>query len=94
MYQLIVMVGFLDYYVEATTAFSFSAQDYAAYHRALEAHLADGDMYYGTFPAGFTWASATSSHQIEGAWDADGNINFQARRIDSFTDIILASRQD
>jgi beta-glucosidase len=25
-----------------------------------------------TFPRGFIWAAATSSHQIEGAWNRDG----------------------
>ncbi|XP_054758147.2 lactase/phlorizin hydrolase-like [Lytechinus pictus] len=27
---------------------------------------------YGTFPDDFAWSSATSSYQIEGAWNADG----------------------
>ena len=30
------------------------------------------DFLYGTFPSDFLWSSATSSYQIEGAWDADG----------------------
>ena len=30
------------------------------------------DFLYGTFPSDFLWSTATSSYQIEGAWDADG----------------------
>ncbi|XP_046546595.1 lactase-phlorizin hydrolase-like [Haliotis rubra] len=30
------------------------------------------DFYYGTFPDNFIWAAASSSFQIEGAFDADG----------------------
>ncbi|XP_054758787.2 cytosolic beta-glucosidase-like [Lytechinus pictus] len=33
----------------------------------------DRDAFlYDTFPEGFIWSSATSSYQIEGAWDTDG----------------------
>ncbi|CAH1801973.1 unnamed protein product [Owenia fusiformis] len=32
----------------------------------------DGKFLYGKFPDDFIWSSATSSYQIEGAWDVDG----------------------
>ena len=31
-----------------------------------------GDFLYDTFPEDFLWGAATSAHQVEGAWDADG----------------------
>ncbi|XP_032801046.2 lactase/phlorizin hydrolase isoform X1 [Petromyzon marinus] len=30
------------------------------------------EFVYGVFPSEFTWSAATSSYQVEGAWDADG----------------------
>jgi hypothetical protein len=35
--------------------------------------LAQDDFLNGKFPDGFIWGAATSSYQIEGAWDADGD---------------------
>lgn len=32
----------------------------------------EDEMYYGKFPAGFAWSSATASYQVEGAWNEDG----------------------
>ena len=37
--------------------------------------MASGDrdeFYYGTFPEGFAWSTATASYQIEGAVKEDG----------------------
>ena len=34
----------------------------------------DEPLLYDTFPADFIWAAATSAHQVEGGWDADGTV--------------------
>ncbi len=33
----------------------------------------DEPLLYDTFPTDFIWAAATSAHQVEGGWDADGS---------------------
>ena len=33
---------------------------------------ASDDFLYDTFPNDFLWSTATSSYQIEGGWNADG----------------------
>jgi lactase-phlorizin hydrolase len=33
----------------------------------------DEPLLYDTFSPDFIWAAATSAHQIEGGWDADGS---------------------
>ena len=33
------------------------------------------DLLYDKFPDGFLWGTATSSYQIEGAWNVDGEIH-------------------
>lgn len=34
--------------------------------------LEEDDFYYNSFPEVFAWSTATSSYQVEGAWDKDG----------------------
>ena len=34
----------------------------------------DDDLLYDTFPNGFLWGTATSSYQIEGAWNISGKL--------------------
>ena len=45
----------------------------------LTSHVCDGetddDLLYDTFPDGFLWGTATSSYQIEGAWNVDGKLH-------------------
>ncbi|XP_046643168.1 lactase-phlorizin hydrolase-like [Daphnia pulicaria] len=38
----------------------------------VSAIFVDEPLLYDTFPPDFIWASATSAHQIEGAWNVDG----------------------
>ena len=35
----------------------------------------DEPLLYDTFPDDFMWAAATSAHQVEGGWDADGTLS-------------------
>lgn len=32
-------------------------------------------MLYEDFPPDFLWSSATAAYQVEGGWDADGNLS-------------------
>ena len=40
----------------------------------LSTASAADSFYYGDFPSDFAWGTATSSYQIEGAWNEDGNV--------------------
>lgn len=40
----------------------------------------DEPLLYDTFPSGFIWAAATSAHQVEGGWNADGRNTTAVRK--------------
>ena len=69
-------VAFISGFISYVTSYQFSPDEYAAYQRALDLTpmVRDDELYYGTFPEGFNWCTATSAYQIEGAWDVDGKI--------------------
>ncbi len=46
----------------------------------VSAIFVDEPLLYDTFPPDFIWASATSAHQIEGAWNVDGNLSKNKKR--------------
>ena len=54
----------------------------------------DDDFLYDVFPNGFLWGSATSSYQIEGGWDADGNVLFIYTFQYCMTEILLYQPYD
>ncbi len=39
----------------------------------------EDEFYYGTFPDGFLWSTATASYQVEGAWNIDGRFSSSAQ---------------
>jgi len=40
--------------------------------RRTRLDVQDDPFLNDTFPAGFLWSTATSSYQVEGAWNVDG----------------------
>lgn len=54
----------------------FEARMYLLLLLALPlAIVGQGDEFlFGQFPANFMWGAATAAYQVEGGWNADGNI--------------------